>query len=86
MIETFAFCDRNSCLHYGSKDILIKDVRIVWQTKDIIIYGATSSTANIKGIMKNSYISASAVPFLDTRSLIISPFSPLKLGETRKIW
>ena len=52
MIETFEFCDRNSCLHYGSKDILIKDVRIVWQTKDIIIYGATSSTANIKGIGK----------------------------------
>ena len=52
MIETFEFCDRNSCLHYGSKDILIKDARIVWQTKDLIIYGATSSTANIKGIGK----------------------------------
>ena len=38
MIETFEFCDRNSCLHYGCKDILIKDVRIVLQTKDIIIY------------------------------------------------
>ena len=42
MIETFEFCDRNSCLHYGCKDILIKDVRIVWQTKDIIIYVADS--------------------------------------------
>ena len=52
MIETFEFCDRNSCLHCGSKDILIKDVKIVWQTKDIIICGATSSTANIKGIGK----------------------------------
>ena len=29
MIETFEFCDRNACLHYGSKDILIKDVKIV---------------------------------------------------------
>ena len=42
MIETFEFCDRNFCLHYGCKDISIKDVRIVWQTKDIIIYVADS--------------------------------------------
>ena len=42
MIETFEFCDRNSCLHYGCKDILIKDVKIVWQTKDIIIFVADS--------------------------------------------
>ena len=27
---------------YGCKDILIRDVRIVWQTKDIIIYVADS--------------------------------------------
>ena len=38
MIETFEFCDRNSCF----KDILIMEVRIMWQTKDIIIYVADS--------------------------------------------
>ena len=37
MIKTFEFCDRNSCLHCGYKDNLIKDARIVWQTKDTII-------------------------------------------------
>ena len=42
MIETFEFYDRNSCLHYGCKDNLIKDARIVWQTKDTIIYVADS--------------------------------------------
>ena len=29
MIETFEFCDRNSFLHYGCKDNLIKDARMV---------------------------------------------------------
>ena len=42
MIELFEFCDRNSCLHHECKDILINDVRIVWQTKDLIIYVADS--------------------------------------------
>ena len=36
MIETFEFCDRNSCLQNGCKGNLIKDAKIVWQTKDII--------------------------------------------------
>ena len=72
MIETFEFCDRNSSLHYGCKDNLIKDARMVWQTKDIIIIcGGLMSTAYIKWIGKTVTLAQAVFPLLiDTRSLL----------------
>ena len=61
MIETFECCDPNSCLHYECKDILIEDVRMVWQTIDTLIYVADSVDGLYQRHRKNGYISASGV-------------------------
>ena len=61
MIKTiFVLRDRNFCLH-GRKDNLIKDVRMVRQTKDTIIYVADSVDGKYQRDRKNSYIRPSAV-------------------------
>ena len=61
---------------------LIEDVGKVWQTKDIIIYGATSSTANIKGIGKTVTLAQALFSLLGYTFFEITS----NAGNSKKLW